>query len=519
MNEVTRLSVALSRRRGVNLFLSALCAAGAAAFLATLVSLLCAPLQVCAGQAQHVLWGTLLATGCGLLVGAAAPLFARYPASRLLQRADRAGETGDRLASSHEFQASSNQLAPVLHAQAEACAARIEPRRVYPVVFPRSAYWLLGSLCALLVLSQWDHYPSPTAGEATDLLSDGSASALERLIEKARRGELDDETTRELKKLAALLRDPRPTRKEALSEIQRLTEFLQARKNRSRVRSAELRKAGSSLTGSKLARPAGQSLRDGKFRQAPGRLKALAQQMRDVKGSKLTNQQFDRLAQAWRQAMSQLSPRQLREAFGRIAKGMQGYDRMAAADGLEGLASLLDDLAGQLEQDEALDEMTEELRELEERVAGECEGCEGDGDARAFVSGRSKGKKRSSKRGAGRMRSLFAAGARGGLKAGRGTTRDFQGEQTRTDGQAKDHQVDTVKNRGTRFVTTIVTDNDGSRSQLAESDAFVKLARMAQDAMRRENVPIGYRRYIMKYFDLIRPQDAPAQDEAVQTGP
>ena len=92
--------------------------------------------------------------------------------------------------------------------------------------------------------------------------------------------------------------------------------------------------------------------------------------------------------------------------------------------------------------------------------------------------------------------------------AGTSTTEQFQGEQRRTDGQTADDSVKAIKNPGKKYVQTIVTTNDGSRSELADTDAFAEFKRMAQDTMLRENVPLGYRKYIVRYFDLIRPSDA-----------
>ncbi|MHC5054887.1 MAG: hypothetical protein ACYTKD_09240 [Planctomycetota bacterium] len=517
MRALSDLCRSLSRQRRKTFFWSVLGGASAGGFALAAASLLVPPLRGFGNQSAHVLWGCAFGIVVGLVAAAVAACAVRYAPRDLLHEADVACELKDRLASADEFGTSDLPLAPVLREQALALAPGVDARRVCPVRYPRSAYWALGSVALLLVLSQWDHYPAPAAGLHDGLLSDDATSALAKLIEEKRWKQRDDEIARELGKLAALLKDPRPTRKEALAEIARLTEFLKARKNRSRVNSAELRKAGASLTRSDLAIRAGRSLKEGRFRQAPKDMKALGQKMRDLKGAPISNAQFDKLAQAWRQATAHLSSRGLREAFGKAAGKMQSYDRLASAEDLQALAEMLEGLAERLECDEELAEAMEELRELERRIAEGCGDCKGDGKAKAFMRRPGEGDKPGACAGKGDGRglsSLFSQGAgRGDLRAGRGTTKNFQGEQTRTDGGTEDDQVDALKNPGKRFVTTIVTDNDGSRSQLSEREVFVKLQRMAQEAMVRENVPLGYRRYVVKYFELIRPHDEPAGDE------
>jgi hypothetical protein len=508
----------------MSLFVSVLAAASAGGFALAAASLLVSPLRAFDNQASHVFWGCVLGIIAGPLAAAVAVLAVRYAPRDLLHSADVACGLQDRLASAHEFGASDMPLATVLREQALAAAQDVDARTVCPVTYPRSAYWALGSVAFLLILSQWQHYPAPTVATPEDFLSNDAASSLAKLVDEKRWKQRDDALAKELKKLGALLKDPRPTRKKALAAIARLSEFLKARKNRSRVNSAELRKAGASLTQSDLAKQVGKSLKEGRFQKAPKDIKALGKKMRDLKGAAISNAQFDKLAQAWRKATAHLSSRKLREAFGKAAGKMQSYDRMASAEDLERLAEMLEKLAKMLESDEELAKAMEELRELELRIAKDCSGGKCDGKANAFLLSPGKGDKPGGKgagKGAGKgslmsMSTLFSqAGGgrgRGGLRAGRGTTENFQGKQTRTDGETQDEQVETIKNAGERFVTTIVTDNDGSRSQLSEREVFVKLTRKAQEAMVRESVPLGYRKYVVKYFELIRPQDATAPE-------
>jgi hypothetical protein len=53
----------------------------------------------------------------------------------------------------------------------------------------------------------------------------------------------------------------------------------------------------------------------------------------------------------------------------------------------------------------------------------------------------------------------------------------------------------------------VKTANDGSRSRQAYNEAHLAAKRAAEDAIYRQNIPAGYRRYIRRYFETIQPDE------------
>ena len=500
---IQRLIRRLSRQRKKGLFVSLFCVVGAGAFVLASASLAVPGFRVFSDQAAHV-WVVLgLALAAAVILAAAGVVLVQFSAQRLLAACDRRLGLKDRLVTAHEYGHEQGPMAPFLHRQVDALAAGVDPRKVYPLSMPRSAWALLAGVAVFSVLSMINFYGLDSPPEADGLrLSAAARDQLDRFLAHKKKEDREDEVSRKMKQLARELKDQELKHKEALAKIAQLTQFLQARKNRTRVNSAEMKKAAAALSSSELSRPFAQRLADGQYKESTTKLKALSRKMKDLRGAKVSNRMLDAMASAWNKAARAISQKKLSSRFTKVGKNSQNYDRQAAGDALDDLADDMDDLSEELEEDDSLRQAMKELEDLEESLCEGCSQCAG-GDERFALRRKKKGRKKAGRRRA-RLQSLFE---RPKNNAGTATMERFGGKEKRTQGETAALPVKTIKNPGRKHMQRIVTANDGSKSSLADKDVYVQLKRKAQATMFREDVPLGIRKYIVRYFDNIRPQE------------
>ena len=94
------------------------------------------------------------------------------------------------------------------------------------------------------------------------------------------------------------------------------------------------------------------------------------------------------------------------------------------------------------------------------------------------------------------------------LNAGMGTTGEFLAEEgRRTDNTRVEEKVEVQMTDGRSTFTRTMVANDGSQSNLAAKEVFLSEKRAAEDAINRQDVPPGYKRYLETYFQGIEPDE------------
>jgi hypothetical protein len=98
-------------------------------------------------------------------------------------------------------------------------------------------------------------------------------------------------------------------------------------------------------------------------------------------------------------------------------------------------------------------------------------------------------------------------------EAGKGHVKKFLGESKRALTESHEREAQLRESKGKSAFGQVRTANDGSRSQRAYDEAFLAAKRAAEDAVYRQNIPAGYRKYIRGYFEIMQPDTPPATAE------
>lgn len=99
-------------------------------------------------------------------------------------------------------------------------------------------------------------------------------------------------------------------------------------------------------------------------------------------------------------------------------------------------------------------------------------------------------------------------GQKPSLNAGKGSVRDFLGEEgQRTDSNRDQNRITIKQGSGKSSFTQTKVANDGSRSKLEEKEVYLAGKQAAEDTIQRQDIPAGFRNYLKKYYDGIQPTD------------
>ena len=91
--------------------------------------------------------------------------------------------------------------------------------------------------------------------------------------------------------------------------------------------------------------------------------------------------------------------------------------------------------------------------------------------------------------------------------AGEGHVKKTLGNPRRALTEREEGEAKLREGKGKSQFGQVKTANDGSRSRTKYNEAYLAAKRAAEDAIYRQNVPPGYRRYILRYFEIMQPDD------------
>lgn len=92
--------------------------------------------------------------------------------------------------------------------------------------------------------------------------------------------------------------------------------------------------------------------------------------------------------------------------------------------------------------------------------------------------------------------------------AGKGHVKKVLGDARRSLTEREEKEARLRESKGKSSFGQVRTANDGSRSAAEYRDTFLAAKRAAEDAIHRQNIPIGYRSYIRRYFETMQPDEA-----------
>lgn len=426
-------------------------------------------------------------------------------------------------------------------------AADFPVRRWTPFRAPRTLRYLAAPLVLGAGLFAYAHFHPrlPYRPTALDGTVARQADDLKKLADKLEQKSADiktpelDKVAEEMKNSARRLQDAtaRPDEeklKSALRELSSLEAMLRAMKDAAREQRStpeEMAALTAALAANEQTRAAAEALKAGNPEQAAAQLEKLLDQLKKDGDPSQTLQQ---LAQSMQEQAAKLTEQQKSEVAQQMqqaAQAAQSGQPQLSQKSLERLAELLRKLGanksgqGQKQQQQQASNgksgagkpMTQqELEQLIQSLENMKEGLQkpgGEGQMPGGKDGNPSGSARS-------MVESFAKGG-GNPEPGTnpsgmpGTERDeghsdkiFDDKPVAADpktGAAK--RLEGLPGEGESLQELVNTAGDSSKAGRAYRQLYEAAAPAAQDAVEQENIPLGSRRFVRRYFENIRPQN------------
>ena len=90
---------------------------------------------------------------------------------------------------------------------------------------------------------------------------------------------------------------------------------------------------------------------------------------------------------------------------------------------------------------------------------------------------------------------------------GNKTSTSQYGDLTSLDSTLNLQQITGVQGEGNSTVQTSKVSAEGQESSLSYKDAYMKYQKLSEDALTQEQIPLGYKFYVKRYFESIKPTE------------
>jgi hypothetical protein len=527
IEDVLRPLRAARRRLGAQFFLVALVKAGLLAGAALLV--FAAFNRWALGRLPWDAPGTSYAIAGAFVLALLATLARRRSLTETAGILDRLGGTRDRFLTALTFSAAP-ESEPMQALALKECTEYVRAGKFSEhirVRLPRETLWLLVPVVALALL-QWEARHTFAARDADQAAAraavEGTAKRLEQLARETAKASEQNKAD-ELKKLAEQLQhsaeqlranatNPEDAGKSALRELSALEQMVQEmQKSPAALTPEEVQALAKALAETEATKEAAAALAAGDPAKAA---EELEKEMQKLAGQKDDNTP-EEVRKALEEAIKQLAQeKQLSEAMQKLAQQLQNSDAKQGGNSSEAakqLAQMLRQMAQGKSGQQSGGQQSEQtlanlLAALQNMKVGE--GQQSEQPQSGQPSGGVK------------MQSFAQSNPNAppspgdpGLPSGQpggehdvGTTDSALGKEQNPAG--KDGQRQQLAGRegdGESLQQSLLSAGDHSKSNRRYKDLYEALAPAAQDAVLQENIPLGSRFLIKRYFESIRPQE------------
>lgn len=268
----------------------------------------------------------------------------------------------------------------------------LEVGPLFPLCFPRESRRLPLALLAIAGAFFLPRWAVPTAAPADgdevarkEKERVGAAvvklkkAAEERGKDPDRKMEKANAAGERLQKLAATMQDAPPSRRQMLEKLESERETLRQEKSSFEETRAMADKIQKALEGKQgETGELGEMIREGRFQEAADEIAKMRQKLA---GGALTEAEKKELAQNMQALMDKLADSSKRQDLSEFEKSMaDALQGLQNGDGqsMEGLEQMLDDMASDLAQSDALQSMMEDLESMTDELAkgdGSCPSC------------------------------------------------------------------------------------------------------------------------------------------------
>ncbi|HZW06810.1 MAG TPA: hypothetical protein VFF65_06775, partial [Phycisphaerales bacterium] len=294
----------------------------------------------------------------------------------------------------------------------------------------------------------------------------------------------------QLEKLAAMLAE-KPDKKEALSEIARLSDKIAQQRKAMGAKSVSLKSAANAIKASRMLQQFASSLKEGDYDKAAADLEKLSERLKDDKEAPDAEEMeamaadLQRLAEQMNQdkqmqqeckncsgSAGKMNPKELSEALKRLSQQMKkNAQTQSQCDNLGDAESLLDQLKRMMNQ------------------------CQGGGE----------------KEGNG----VAKQARKGGHKAGWGTAANWDGGTMKPGAEKPTAELAAVQEHaGAQTTFKTVSPDERVTTSKTYKELYAEFVHKSEADLDVESVPAAYRDYLRRYFKAIRPAESAPADPA-----
>jgi hypothetical protein len=468
---------------------------------------------------------------CGLAgaVAGALALWQRPTIVETASRIDARGETQDRFLTCYRL---SEKKAPgrLERLALSECNEFIEKFDVTPFVRPRrtrQALWIIVPLVATSLLHWQFRFSHRDTSEsiATQERLEQSAEELLQLQEQVRsiaeqiRSEELERIAEEMEKSFESLRrekdrGSRAEAKTALRELSALEAMVQSIQEQSRRSEEELDALADALEENETTRDAADALKDRDLARAAEELQKALEELENRAGNEV-DEELAKIAQAMQEALDELSPEQQQK----IAEQMRKLAQSRGASGLEALRRMAQ-MMKQMMQNPQRARSAADAKRAMQNILQALQNMKIDEGFRGRIAQSSNQPGEDQRMGV--LSMSFARAPIGdspqnelpGIPTGQpgsehdeGTTASPLGGLKTVNAEGNAVQLSGTLGEGESLSEMILTTGDSSRATQRYREIYDAMAPAAESAVLQENIPLGSRLYIRRYFESIRPRE------------
>lgn len=385
----------------------------------------------------------------------------------------------DLVSSSLQLEGETSDFARAVREDAAAASGRVGAGELYPMRAPREMSWLPPPLAAALLAvllpiltAPTPRPPNPAVAPMLVAGADALAALQERWRDQLAELGATPELLQGLKNSAEKLREAEMDKRQSLAELARLASQLDKARKEMQQQKLLVEKNAAKLARGEEFKNVQRDMEAGRYREAANRvrekLKELEKKLKEAVEKKAGKLEIEKLKKQMAQMKNLLAELDQLQAMGR----QMGF-----------FAETL----------EVLERIEGALGEL-----GEFDGLEVEVEIGRMRRGRQPQQM-------GDQDKLLVSP---GNDAGHGHAKAVLGEGKRALTAREEAEVERLREtKGKSQFGQVKTANDGSRSRQAYNEAHLAAQRAAEDAIYRQNIPAGYRRYIRRYFETMQPDE------------
>lgn len=367
----------------------------------------------------------------------------------------------------------------------------IPANQVARYAVPRETKFIALVASFLIIFSFVEFFAPPATSTEIDFSPQIAAEAdtLLKQIEAAKKdaeqkvdAELE-ELLKELEKRALELKKPQITPKEALARMTELSALLKTKVDPLKMAEHQelMNGLGQQFIGNPYLGEFGRQLKRGDYQQAATKLDDLTKELPKFDKEKRRN-----LADEFKRGGNSLKS----TALDGLGSELLGVGDGLAVDDVEGAQTRLRASSKKIRDLELLRNRNLRLAQL----LSECEACKAGIAAACNAKGINKS--------TGLTYSLSAAPSAG---IGNKTSASQLGQLTSLDSVLNLEQITGVQGEGTSTIQTSKASAEGQQSAVSYKDAYSKYQKLSEDVLTQEQIPLGYKFYVKRYFESIKP--------------